>query len=130
MLKQYSRGAKLLITHKDIPNLHFQGEEEGETLEVNVVNDQDPEVSTPGEGGDEHSTPSSVQNKIDTQKQAGEAEGDEYSTPSSTKDSTDVRTIPVVDDTNQEQADGGESDEHSTPSTEPKDIREVRNNQQ
>ena len=125
MLKQYGRGAKLLITHKNIPDLHFQGEEEGETLEVNVVNDQDTEVSMPGEGGDEHSTPSSVQNNIDIQNQVADAEGDEYSTPSSTKDSEDVRTIPAMDVTNKEQANGGESDEHSTPSTEPKDKREV-----
>ena len=145
-LKQYGRGAKLLITHKDIPDLHFQGEEEGEALEVNVVNDQDPEVPTAGEGGDEHSTPSSVNDQDPEVPTAGEGGdehstpssvndqdpevstfgegGDEHSTPSSTKDSKDVRAIPVVDVANKEQANGGESDEHSTPSTEQRDKRE------
>ena len=31
-LKQYGRGAKLLITHKDIPDLQFQAEREGENI--------------------------------------------------------------------------------------------------
>ena len=124
MLKQYGRGAKLLITHRDIPDLHFQGEEDGETLEVNVVNNQESEVPTPGEGSDEHSTPSSVNGQDPEVLTFGEC-GDEHSTPSSTKGSNDVRTTPVVDATNKEQANGGESDEHSTPSTEQRDKLEA-----
>ena len=54
-LKQYGRGAKLLITHKDIPDLQFQGEGEGERLEVNVMDVQESESSRIKEGGDEHS---------------------------------------------------------------------------
>ena len=96
-LKQYGRGAKLLITHKDIPDLQFQGESEGETLKVNAVNVQEPEVPMLEEGSDEHSTPSSVTSSTGTEELIPDAEGDEYSTPSSTKDSNDTTTGLAVD---------------------------------
>ena len=125
-LKQYGRGAKLLITHKDIPDLQFQGESEGETLEVNAVNVQEPEVPTLEEGSDKHSTPWSVTSSTGTKELVPDAEGDEYLTPSSTKDSSDITTGLAVDIMDIVRANSSESDEPSTPSTEQRGERERR----
>ena len=125
-LKQYGRGAKLLITHKDIPDLQFQGEGEGETLEVNAVNVQEPEVPALEEGSDEHSTPSRVTNSTGVKELVSDAEGDEHLTPSGTKDSKDITMVPVMDVTNVVRANGSEGDDHSTPSTEQRGERECR----
>ena len=149
-LKQYGRGAKLLITHKDIPDLQFQGEGEGETLEVNVMDVQESEISQikeggdehstpssvtrrkdskeliPDVGGDEHSTPSSVTRRTDSKELVPDAGGDEYSTPSGTKDSNDITMGQTVDDMRAVRATASGSDEQSTPSTERKDERKCR----
>ena len=122
-LKQYGRGAKLLITHKDIPDLRFQGENEGETLEVNAVNVQE---LTLKEGSDEHSTPSSVPSNTDTGELIPDTEGDEYSTPSGTKISSDIMTGQEIDVMEVVRATSSGSDEHSTPSTEQRGERKDR----
>ena len=125
-LKQYGRGAKLLITHKDIPDLQFPGEREGETFEVNVVNIQEPEVPASKEGSDEHSTPSRVTNSTGAEELVPDAEGDEHSTPSGTKDNKDIPVVPVMDVMNEVWANRSEGDDHSTPSTEQRGERECR----
>ena len=99
-MKQYGRGAKLLITHKDIPDLQFQGEREEETLEVDEVNIQEPRGAVLEEGGDEHSTPSNA------------------------KHSDDVTLMPIIDIKNMVQANIGEGDDHLTPSKEQRGERE------
>ena len=99
-LKQYGRGAKLLITHKDIPDLQFQGEREEETLEVDEVNIQEPRGAVLEEGGDEHSTPSNA------------------------KHSDDVTLMPIMDVKNMVRANIGEGDDHSTPSKEQRGERD------
>ena len=99
-LKQYGRGAKLLITHKDIPELQFQGEREEETLEVDEVNIQEPRGAVLEEGGDEHSTPSNA------------------------KHSDDATLMPIIDVKNMVRANIGEGDNHSTPSKEQQGERE------
>ena len=123
-LKQYGRGAKLIITHKDIPDLQLQSEKDDETLEVNMVNVQYPEVPVLEEGSDEHSTPSSVTGSTYTRKLVPDAEGDEYSTPSSTKGNGDKRmtwTANAVEaGTDLQQR----SDELSTPSPAQRGERE------
>ena len=125
-LKQYGRGAKLLITHKDIPDLQFQGESEGETLEVNAVSVQEPGVLTLEEGGDEHATPLSVTSNTGTEELVPDTEGDEHSTPSGTKDSKGITTVLAVDVIDTLRANSSESDEHSTPSTEQRGERKGR----
>ena len=101
-LKQYGRGAKLLITQKDIPDLQFQSEREEETLEVDEVNIQEPRGAVLEEGGDEHSTPSNV------------------------KHSDDVTPMPIMDVKSAVRTNGSEGDDHSTPSMEQRGGREGR----
>ena len=113
-LKQYGRGAKLLITHKDIPDLKFQDENKDETLEVNAVNIQE---STPKVGSDEHSTPLSGPTVTDIRERTPDAEGDKYSTPSGTKIISDNMTRLKIDVTEVVRSTSGEGDEHLTPST-------------
>ena len=103
VLRQYGRGAKLLINRKDIPNLQLQILE-SEEAEINSVTIEGDEDSSPqqytkeqkstimvspmrnGEG-DEHSTPSTKQSKedrlshMDIRTEAMAEESDEYSTP-------------------------------------------------
>ena len=125
-LKQYGRGAKLLITQKDIPDLQFQSEEEHETLEVNVMDVQESEISQIKEGGDEHSTPSSVTSRTDSKELVTDEGGDEYSTPSNTKDANDIKRGQTVHCTRAMRATTSGGDEQSTPSTEQKDERKYR----
>ena len=125
-LKQYGRGAKLLITHKDIPDLQFQGESEGETSEVYAVSVQEPGVLTLEEGGDEHATPSSVTSNTGAEELVPDTEGDKHSTPSGTKDSKGIMTVLAVDVRDALRANSSESDEHSTPSTEQRGERKGR----
>ena len=103
VLRQYGRGAKLLINRKDIPNLQLQILEPEET-EINSITIEGDEDSSPqkdikeqkstviisptnnGEG-DEHSTPLKKQSEEDRrshtniQAEAMVEDGSEYSTP-------------------------------------------------
>ena len=123
-LKQFGRGAKLLITQKDIPHLQFQSEKEEETLEVDEVNIQDPRGLVFEVGNNEHSIPSRVTHSTDAEERTTDTGGDEHSTPSCANHSKDVIPMPRTDIKSMVQTSGVEGDDHSTPSMEQRDERE------
>ena len=105
-MRQYGRGAKLLINRKDIPNLQLQALEIDEA-EVNSVTIECDEDSSP------HQNIKRQKNENITSSTSN-GEGDEHSTPSTTQsDKQPDHEVSVKAEQMYE-----DSDEHSTPQQE------------
>ena len=123
-LKQYGRGAKLLIKQGDIPDLQLQSGEEEEVLDINAVNTQGTLMLPLTRGGDKHSTPSRAEGSLSIRAGVLNTEGDEHSTPSRTGDGEDDTAARWMDDRTATRTNGNEGDEDSTPSTNQKSERQ------